>query len=868
MNNTENVEPEILTKEIYNNNYNLLDNQITNHYPLKSNKKRIVLVGHSSSNGGAEILFKNLIKEFKKQDVEVVALVKFDGPLREEYEKLAPTFVIDTIEKIEYYIPELSKYGFKSAILNTILCGNLIPIFHEWGYYVINLVHELPGMVELLNAKEFVKMIGESSDLAVFPSTYVFNKFETMTKVKGNKLIQPQGFYNKYNNFNKKESRQKLEEKYNISQDNHIVLNVGKGEPRKGFDLFLEVSNKLENDKYSFIWVGSIDDDMKEKYKNEIENSKNLILPGYIHDKNEIMSFYDACDVFILTSREDPFPSVVLEAFNASKPVIAFENAGGFKDIIINDKTGFLVKYESVDEIIDKLKLICNDNILKKKLGDNAKELCNQFNFMDYVKILKSYCVCGEEIISLQKDILSLEEDILSLKEDILSLKEDMHLLEDNINSKNEKIISLKNKNKKIAKNKNKKISVKDKKISDLKIKNKKLKKHINKEKRKNEKLTMEKNEILSSSSWKLTKPLRKFKYLLSKAKSKVKPSSNNIPKKNSSNAATHNKKKKGLLKNYSTISTYPYFYKTYINADYIDRINLFFDKLDTDVYKLKNLFLFIINHCNKFNYNLRIIYNVADLQIFNEFLKKNNLTLPHGTTFLNLKKENYLEISLNESYVCTSWKNAKRLINTATINSTIFFYLDDLNEYTNEELFKISNICYNNNVVVLNDDLDKLKKIKKYCYDYDINIDKKMNNENKILCCDFGDMVIEGIEILDYLFLNNILDINIWEINIISQQNLSRCFEDSNKIIKQIPNKLNDFDLFLKLDYNKTEIKYGGNYINLYLKEEVNNGYNIINIINNDEMDIFDNFIPLKTDNSKELMYLEKVFNKLDMVE
>ncbi|MBK9020721.1 MAG: glycosyltransferase [Sulfuritalea sp.] len=37
---------------------------------------------------------------------------------------------------------------------------------------------------------------------------------------------------------------------------------------------------------------------------------------------------YGGADVFALTSREDPFPSVALEAMDASLPVVAFEGSG------------------------------------------------------------------------------------------------------------------------------------------------------------------------------------------------------------------------------------------------------------------------------------------------------------------------------------------------------------------------------------------------------------------------------------------------------------------------------------------------------------------------------------------------------------
>ena len=92
-----NIESEIFIEEnlIEDIGYMRIDEILSKYYSLNNNKEKILLGGHSSNKGGAEILLKNLIKEFIKQDVEVTVLVKNDGPLREEYEKYAQTFIID-----------------------------------------------------------------------------------------------------------------------------------------------------------------------------------------------------------------------------------------------------------------------------------------------------------------------------------------------------------------------------------------------------------------------------------------------------------------------------------------------------------------------------------------------------------------------------------------------------------------------------------------------------------------------------------------------------------------------------------------------------------------------------------------------------
>ena len=369
--------------------------EIVTDYYKDSTGDKIILVGHSGGKGGAETLLKNMIKEFRKQNTNVVVLVKGNGPIIESYKELAPTFIIDTPEKTIKYIKELKEIGYDSAISNTITTGDLIDVLKENNIYSINLIHELPGVIHTLKCEDRAKLIGEKSDLVVFPSKFVKEKFETIAPIKTKTMIKPQGLYMVYDKFNQKKSKDKIYSKHNIPKDNKLVINVGLGEKRKGYDLFLEVAEKLKNEKISFIWVGSLDEEMDKLYKEKGSKLSNFIMPGYINDKDEFMSYYDACDIFLLTSREDPFPSVVLEAFNAERPVIAFEDSGGFQDIVRTDKSGYLVKKESTEEIIEKINLLREDDKLRTKLGKEAKRISREYSFPDYIKTLKNECSRG-----------------------------------------------------------------------------------------------------------------------------------------------------------------------------------------------------------------------------------------------------------------------------------------------------------------------------------------------------------------------------------------------------------------------------------------------------------------------------------------
>jgi glycosyltransferase involved in cell wall biosynthesis len=59
------------------------------------------------------------------------------------------------------------------------------------------------------------------------------------------------------------------------------------------------------------------------------------------------LDYLSVFDIFALTSREDPYPLVVLEAALLQKPMVCFEKAGGAQDLIETD-AGLIVPYLSL----------------------------------------------------------------------------------------------------------------------------------------------------------------------------------------------------------------------------------------------------------------------------------------------------------------------------------------------------------------------------------------------------------------------------------------------------------------------------------------------------------------------------------------
>jgi glycosyltransferase involved in cell wall biosynthesis len=91
--------------------------------------------------------------------------------------------------------------------------------------------------------------------------------------------------------------------------------------------------------------VGDIDPTLKNMLRDEIGNAKQtgtFHMAGY---RSDVSTFFSGADAFVLTSREDPFPAVVMEALYASLPVIAFDGSGGMPDVLRDHPLGYVVPF-------------------------------------------------------------------------------------------------------------------------------------------------------------------------------------------------------------------------------------------------------------------------------------------------------------------------------------------------------------------------------------------------------------------------------------------------------------------------------------------------------------------------------------------
>lgn len=118
-----------------------------------------------------------------------------------------------------------------------------------------------------------------------------------------------------------------LRKKYGFSPEQFMILGVGQIQKRKGLDDFIQLAK--DNPELTFVWAGGFSfgkmTDGYEEYEKVYKNPpENLIFTGII-DREELVEYYNLCDVFLLPSYNELFPMSILEAFNCGTPVMVRE---------------------------------------------------------------------------------------------------------------------------------------------------------------------------------------------------------------------------------------------------------------------------------------------------------------------------------------------------------------------------------------------------------------------------------------------------------------------------------------------------------------------------------------------------------------
>lgn len=142
----------------------------------------------------------------------------------------------------------------------------------------------------------------------------------------------------------------------------------------KGFDLLIEafslISDKYKD--YNLIIYGEGRDRKKLEQLVQRKNlSDRIFLPGKIKNPQQKIAH---ANMFVLSSLQEGFPNVLLEAMSTGLPVISFNCNYGPSEIIDNNVNGLLVEAGNVAKLSSAMEKLIQNEKLCNTIGVNAQQ--------------------------------------------------------------------------------------------------------------------------------------------------------------------------------------------------------------------------------------------------------------------------------------------------------------------------------------------------------------------------------------------------------------------------------------------------------------------------------------------------------------
>ena len=168
-------------------------------------------------------------------------------------------------------------------------------------------------------------------------------------------------------------------EKLGIESGKTIIMSIAELHPSKGLDIAIKSISLLpkeKQEKISYLILGSGEEkDSLEKLITDLGLENSVRLLGFVPDAK---SFLRVADMFLLSSRTEAFPYVILEAGLAGVPTIA-TNVGGIYEVIKDMQNGILVPPRNPREIAEAISYLLDRKDKQKEFSKNIKQTVSEF---------------------------------------------------------------------------------------------------------------------------------------------------------------------------------------------------------------------------------------------------------------------------------------------------------------------------------------------------------------------------------------------------------------------------------------------------------------------------------------------------------
>lgn len=358
----------------------------------------VLFIGHEASATGAPFTQLYLIKWLKAHTkYRVVLILILGGALEEEFRQavdelhvvVAPP-AITVAQRASAKLDRGTDYRRKvlerrvQQLKPDLIFANTAPTIDLGARFkqltgarlLIN-IHELDSTFYYYAPERFKRHVA-AVDMFIMGSHMVKKYYQDWCGISEKRAVVVYDFITDY--LSGQSTATEIRTRFGIPAASPVVGSIAVLYPRKGADIFVQVARQVirqQPDTY-FVWVGGNSESPECK-----AIQRDLRLLGldkqvlFVGGQRDLRGYYELFDIFLLPSREDPFPLVCLEAALAGKPIICFEKAGGMPEFVRND-AGTVVPYLDDERMAEATLDLLRDEERRLRVGRVGQQRVKQ----------------------------------------------------------------------------------------------------------------------------------------------------------------------------------------------------------------------------------------------------------------------------------------------------------------------------------------------------------------------------------------------------------------------------------------------------------------------------------------------------------
>lgn len=361
--------------------------------------------------GGAEVSLLTLTQSIQKYNYRPVVVLGSDGPLHKRLNELKIRVFIYPLDfpHIRNPIPFLKSVFFLIRVIKR----EKVRLIHSntlWDNQYGVLAAKLARIPHILHVRGFSernsswKSIYYMGSFAFCNSKHTKNAFLKYSKFRKRvEVVYNAVDIKKFKPDQRK--RKEIRELYGFRNGDFVMGMAGRLAEEKGqLSLLKSLLPMLKrNPTYKILIAGDAKIHPDTKYTEQIASiiknnslERNVILTGFIED---MTSFYNALDLFLLPSYREPFGRVLVEAM-ATRVGIVASKVGGVPEVVDHEETGYLVDPKDADGWNESINKLTAEESLLNQLGEAGRR-----------KVLEKFTLehMESKVVSLYGELINVD---------------------------------------------------------------------------------------------------------------------------------------------------------------------------------------------------------------------------------------------------------------------------------------------------------------------------------------------------------------------------------------------------------------------------------------------------------------------------